>query len=395
MKYQTLLSPGDQVGIVRAPAPADPRCWNRPTLSGLPRYDPGSPGTFQVDLRSRDVSRFDCRDRLDDLLKADFDSGTRWPSILPPGFDPETVLETAKNPGLRVRELHRRGITGQGIGIAVIDAPLLVDHWEYKDRLKLYEEIHVPKGCRAQMHGTGVASIAAGATMGVAPGADLYCIGEQEGTSQGDQFQYDFTWLAKSIDRILDVNQRLPRRHRVRVISISVGWVPDQNGYPEISQSLQRARRAGVFVISTVLERTHGLAFHGLGRDPHQDPDSPTSYGLGSWWARGYLDGSRRFPTGTRLLVPMDSRTTASPCAANHFAYYADGGWSWVVPYLAGLYALACQVAPDVTPQMFWATAMRTADTLKIDHRGEHLDLGNIVNPVSLLEALETSAPTM
>jgi hypothetical protein len=154
---------------------------------------------------------------------------------------------------------------------------------------------------------------------------------------------------------------------------------------------VERAERSGVFVISTSLEETHGLAFHGLGRDPRQDPDSPTSYGLGSWWAKTYLDGYR-FPTGTRLLVPMDARTTASPSAAQDFVYYPTGGWSWSVPYLAGLYALACQVHPDITPKAFWATAMRTASTLTISHQGEHIELGSVVDPVSLVETLGASA---
>jgi hypothetical protein len=34
---------------------------------------------------------------------------------------------------------------------------------------------------------------------------------------------------------------------------------------------------------------------------------------------------------------------------------------------------------------------MHTATTVTINHRGQHLDLGNIVDPVSLVEALGTS----
>jgi hypothetical protein len=36
--------------------------------------------------------------------------------------------------------MHAQGITGQGVGIAIIDNPLLVDHEEYAGRLRLYEE---------------------------------------------------------------------------------------------------------------------------------------------------------------------------------------------------------------------------------------------------------------
>lgn len=96
-------------------------------------------------------------------------------------FDPSRQLELRKDPGLGVRRLHERGIDGHGISIGIIDQPLLVDHVEYRDRLRSYEEIHSPAGAPAQMHGPAVASIAVGRTVGVAPGADVYYIAEQHG----------------------------------------------------------------------------------------------------------------------------------------------------------------------------------------------------------------------
>ncbi|MCL4177485.1 MAG: hypothetical protein KJ072_07030 [Verrucomicrobia bacterium] len=141
-------------------------------------------------------------------------------------------------------------------------------------------------------------------------------------------------------------------------------------------------------MISTALERTHRLAFHGLGRNPLQDPDQTASYGPGSWWARSFLNGSRRFSPGERLLVPMDARATASPTGPEDYAYYSTGGWSWSVPYLAGLYALACQVYPDITPELFWATAVGTGQVISLAPGGQSLELGNIADPVALIDAL-------
>ena len=54
-------------------------------------------------------------------------------------------MEIGKNPGLNIRKLHKEGLTGKGIGIAIIDQNLLVDHSEYKDQLRMYEEIHIQK----------------------------------------------------------------------------------------------------------------------------------------------------------------------------------------------------------------------------------------------------------
>ncbi|MBI4662761.1 MAG: S8/S53 family peptidase [Verrucomicrobia bacterium] len=385
--FATRLSKGDCLEIVRHPARFD---FSRGAIQELPSYRPDSIRPFQVDLRSADLSNLDLSRRLEDLFHADFDSRTRWPAELPNGFDPRRMMELGTNPGLGLRELHKQGITGKGVGIAIIDQVLLVDHVEYKDRLKLYEEIHSLAASPAQMHGPAVASIAVGRSAGVAPEADLYYIAEMhiEPKAQGGGFDFDFTWLAKSIDRLLEVNARLPSAHRIRVISTSVGWSPHQKGYQEVTDAAARAKQAGVFLISTALEQTHGLAFHGLGREPLRDPDLPASFGLGSWWKKMFLDGLRRFPPDKRLLVPMDARATASPTGERDYVYYSSGGWSWSVPYLAGLYALACQVKPEITPEAFWTSALKTGDTVKIRQGDTEIELGNIVNPAALLKTL-------
>jgi hypothetical protein len=194
-----------------------------------------------------------------------------------------------------------------------------------------------------------------GKTAGVAPEADLYFIGCN--VTSDPTFQTpgsDFTGYAQAVNRILDINKGLPEGRKIRVISLSVGWEPSQTGYQEITQAVERARREGVFVISSSLERTHGLRFHGLTREPLADPDSPASYGRVQGWGPG---------AGTPLLfVPMNSRATAAPTGDGDYAFYPVGGWSWVTPYLAGLYALACQAKPDVTPEEFWRVALETGD---------------------------------
>jgi hypothetical protein len=110
-----------------------------------------------------------------------------------------------------------------------------------------------------------------------------------------------------------------------------------------------------VFVVSTAIEACYQLAFHGLGRDTMADPNDFSSFKPGSWWAAMFWGGQQRFAPGKRLLVPMDARTTASPTGIDHYVHYDSGGWSWSVPWIAGLYALACQIDPAITPERFWA----------------------------------------
>jgi hypothetical protein len=56
----------------------------------------------------------------------------------------------------------------------------------------------------------------------------------------------------------------------------------------------------------------------------------------------------------------MDSRTGADTQAGNDYTYFYRGGWSWSMPYIAWLYALAAQADPSITPHRFWELAMRT-----------------------------------
>jgi len=62
----------------------------------------------------------------------------------------------------------------------------------------------------------------------------------------------------------------------------------------------------------------------------------------------------------------MDSRTTASFTGISEYVFYREGGWSWSIPYIAGLYALAAQVDPEIPPERFWSLAMETGRTIEL-----------------------------
>ncbi|HEU0297242.1 MAG TPA: S8/S53 family peptidase [Anaerolineales bacterium] len=377
-----------EVSIVRHPEPANYSGFN--VYTELPTFDPASTDPFQVDLRSADLAKLDLSTSKDSLIYAAFDSKTQWPTSekMPADFDSQKIMEIGTDPGLEMRALHDQGITAQGVGIAIIDQTLLVDHIEYKDRIVLYEEAEdITDGWMdAQMHGPAVASIAVGKTVGVAPKADLYFIATAM-CSQGTYESVDFACLAKSVRRIIEINEGLPSTRKIRVLSMSIGWGPQSKGYDEISAAVNEAKAAGIFVISSSLSETHGLHFHGLGRDPLADPNTFQSYAPGLWWQQWFFDHG--FSSDV-LMVPMDSRTTASPTRTEDYVFYRQGGWSWSIPYLAGMYALAVQVKPDITPEEFWATALETGQTIQIQHDGKNYEFGVILDPQALIEAIKT-----
>jgi hypothetical protein len=359
--------------------PEDPR-----VLKSLPTFDPDSKDPWQVNLRDRDLSKLDLRASLGDLLYASFDDTTVWPPAerMPAGFDWQKIMELGKNPGLGVRRLHEKGITGRGVKIAIIDQCLLVGHQEYADRLRFYQEVDLSK-TTPQMHGAAVASIALGKTVGVAPEAELYYIAMK--FTEHDSPRR----LAPCVHKILEVNAQLPKDNKIRVISISTGWPPEHEGYKEMVEAVQKAQAAGMLVL-----RTDGPNFDEelnwglLGRPPLADPDVFESYEPGLFLARSFW-GGRLWLSKTSFWVPMDSRTTASPGGIHEYVFYRQGGASWTAPYVAGVYALAVQVDPAITPERFWSLAARTGRTIELNRQGMSRSLGPIVDPVRLIRAIQ------
>jgi hypothetical protein len=383
-------------GIARVPNAVD---YKKGKLKELPKYDENSKKQWQVDLRSYDLSELNVKNNLKDLMHADFDSKTKWPSDIPKEFDRQAIMEYGKNPGLNLRKLHEKGITGKGVSMAIIDQTLLTDHEEYKDRLKFYEEIHNNEEGGASMHGAAVSSIAVGKTVGVAPEADLYYIAETHGkftlSSMVTGFPFDFKYLAKSIDRIIEINKTLPKEKKIRAISMSIGWTEGQKGFNEVDSAVKRAKNEGILVVSTSFDKYYGVSFWGLGRESMKNPEDFKSYEPGVFWKDAFFKNdekfhNERFNIEKNFMVPMDSRCTASPTGKSDYVFYRDGGLSWAVPYIAALYTLCCQVNPNITPDEFLKAVLDTGDVVKIEKEGKKYDLGKIVNPEKLIEKISS-----
>ena len=149
------------------------------------------------------------------------------------------------------------------------------------------------------------------------------------------------------------------------------------NGYKEVFESIKKAKQEGIYTVYVGSEK-----YMGLGRNSLKDADDIVSYTKGEFWKNQKYNNSE-------LLIPMDSRCVASPTGINDYVFYREGGMSWTVPYVAGLYALACQVKPDIMPNVFWKLAFNTSDML-ITNNSTKEKLGKIVNPVKLIETIET-----
>ncbi|MHC4259571.1 MAG: S8 family serine peptidase [Planctomycetota bacterium] len=309
------------------------------------------------DLHDVSLKDLDLADQGDYLKKMDFYTSTLWPpsNRLPPGFDPQRLLEEGKNPGLRIRALHEQGINGKGIGIAILDQPLLLGHEEYTSRLIRYDATKA-SWLPPQFHGSPIAGIAVGKTCGVAPGAFVFYYAGM--TTVEHRTQADW------IHEIVKYNETVEDSKRIRVISISAS--PEEASSNDAwREAHKKAQDAGILVVTCSVRF---LDYGTLTLIEGKDPDKPESYKPGRYADRSNV-----------LRIPAGNRTIASHLGVNVYDYIREGGMSWAAPYIAGLAALAFQVNPDVQPQTIVEQLVETAT---------HTKAGPVVNPRGFIESI-------
>ena len=329
-----------------------------------------------VDCTNKDLSKYSAESiSFDNYTKFPIDT-TKWPI----GFEPNKIMERNRNPGLNVRKLHAQGIDGTGVSMAIIDQPLS-PHDEYNNNLVHYEEFLVYKGQSGSMHGSAVSSIAVGKTVGVAPKAKLYYFAADltDGQFQNDEVKSRTSkYNAAALEKIIEINKTLPENEKIVVVSVSAS--PSESRDSEIwANALEKAKQSGIFVTTTRLKQEYGLRDNGVYRFVSQDQDSFESYKQTNWQSNWNLSIEEQKNT---LCFPMDHRSTAAPNAPTEYVHYANGGWSWMKPFEAGLYVLAKQAKPSVTPEEFFKVGLET---------GYYSEKAKcvLVNPVELIKKLQ------
>lgn len=310
------------------------------------------------------TAKLDLRDQLKAVNKFTFDTRTVWPAAdkLPAGFEPARLLEEGKNPGLGVRKLHAAGIDGKGVGIAIIDQPLLKDHEEYKDRIVAYTEVDTD-GAGPQMHGPAVASIAVGKKCGVAPGASLYYFAVPTW-----KWMHNEPW-AEQLERIIELNRTITGTPKIQVVSISLGAFSERPNPARWSEAVKKAEENNILVVTC---DPHYLQVATLKRIENR-PDPGASDYVRGWFG----------DPGDALCAPAANRTLAGFRGPQNYTYDRTGGLSWTVPYVAGVAALAWQVNPSIKPREMLELVKRTAIKTAA---------GSVINPAAVIEAAKDQA---
>ncbi|MFC1544993.1 S8 family serine peptidase [Gemmatimonadota bacterium] len=279
---------------------------------------------------------------LEELGLLRFDTRTKWPGLdgVNPEFHPEKWIETCKNPGLGIKKLHEQGVTGRGVAIAVIDKPINPGHRELVGRI-IYHEVITDSATafsyRYHSHGAGCASILCGTDCGVAPEAKLYYRAVPDDAR--DMYNYPM-----AVREIISLNRQLPTNGRIRAISIShcVASIRNEEQMAAWAAVVQEAEQEGIAVIYSDINRIHPFFVWG-GCPPWLDKDNPENYLYPEDAIKSFL-----WKEG-KILLPAYYRSVASNRGTGEYAFYGRAGFSWSIPYLTGLAALAWGVDADLT----------------------------------------------
>ena len=340
-----------------------------------------------------DLSKMDLSVLGDKIEYMNFDNDTIFPPAdkLPKDFNPQKLLEGGKNPGLGIRDLHKKGITGKGITVAIIDDMLNTDHPEFKDNLVHFEKIGFDTDdVLAHFHGPTVSSLLCGETTGVAPDTKLVYFARKVGKPitknekpyiipNSDQKIY-LGGYAAALQKILDMNEQLPDSDKISAVSISCGMLFHDE---KCSVLIHELIDDGVFVLtcgdSNIFYGDIGN-FVTTDRIPYSDPDQPRSYIYGYWRSM-----STKYKTNG-IMVPAGGRTAAGETGTNNYKYWGkNGGYSWATPYMVGVYALAKQIYPNLTPLKFFEVVRQTGYPMELSDGRKNV----LIQPKKIIEQLQ------
>jgi hypothetical protein len=293
------------------------------------------------DVRWKDMSKLDLSDKKGLIPTLRFNQKTVWPQPdkMPPGNKPDKVLKEGMNPGLGIRRLHRQGITGKGVNVAIIDQPLYQDHPEFAGKIAAYHDVGC--GTKSSMHGPAVASLLVGKNCGTAPEARLYYAAAPSWTK-------DTAYQAKALNWIIEQNKKLPASKKIRVVSVSAAPSGTGSPFDKNQQMWDKACALAETEKILVLDCTSHRGFIDKCWYNARAPESVLRCIPGD----PRHDSRYDFKSSQRLLVPTAPRTIAEEYDKGDFSYQycGYGGLSWAIPYCAGVLALGWQIQPEIGP---------------------------------------------
>ena len=236
------------------------------------------------------------------------------------------------NPGLGVDILHEHGFTGEGINIAYIDQALFEPlHEEFNEDKIIYTNL---SSSSSSMHGPSVLSLLAGKNIGVVPDATVYYYGHS--ANYLDQKTH-----AEALYQLIEDNKKLPDDKKITMVGFSDNIDPEENNIEAFEKATQDCLDAGIMVWFCG-------EYGGTYTTEFSNKDNPNNMVVEKWYDT-YYDVDLCY-------VPSASRTTIDPThtnnkedASSYYYFWNEGGLSWAMPYMLGLYGIVKNIDPSLT----------------------------------------------
>ena len=296
-----------------------------------------------------------------------------WPTPdkMPIGFNPQQYIDTKKHQP-ETDALHQENITGRGINIAIIDSLFNPGHAEYKDKIKYFQGplIKMSKDApKTEHHGSMVVGCAVGKTTGVAPDASVYYFTRAK-TNQ-DRGRETIAVLKS----VLEFNKKQSPKDKINILSCS--WAPQQMTtndaeYQQVMKLFQEIESTGVKIIYCGGNKTKNSFAVSVADFLPTSKDTKTEY------------------KNNIVYIPTNEKTI--PFHTGGYLYQKIGGDSSAAPYLAGVYACACQGNQIFFTRPNWQNDL---DTIMRETAIESEHGGKMINPAGIRERVTQIAREM
>lgn len=317
---------------------------------------------------------------------------------------------------MQVPEVRNLGVTGQGVGIAVLDSGVDYNHPELSPggtgygvkTVKLWDAVNNDTDpMDDQGHGTAVASVAAGKTLGVARLAQIVAVKvlNHEGEGSGSQ-------ILTGLDKVLQsIDQGNP--YNIRVVNLSLGgydedsWPPGSGSCdaldPATFGAFSSLRQAGALVVVAAGNGscTSGVAWPACLSNSlavgavYDDNIGPVSFGEDR--CSGPSGCTDLFTTADKIACYSDSGEkldvwapgSETMAAKKGGGTVAAHGTSMAAPYVAGVAGLLAQAFPTKSSGELYNAIRDTGKPITDPRNGI---TRNRVNALQAYQALQASA---
>src|SRR4051794_26456731 len=302
-------------------------------------------------------------------------------------------LGTSYPKTIKADKLWQRGITGAGVGVAVIDTGVAGSASDFKaadgsSRI-VANVVTSPAATTAGDgfgHGTHVAGIIAGNSfnrpygdpfrgkyVGMAPEADLVTIKASDDAGNATVLDV-INGIAFAVDHKRDFN--------IRVLNLSLSTdTPQSYKTDPLDAAVEYAWQKGIVVVAAAGNR--GTAADAVQYAPANDPyvisvggeDESADYGKGAradWSSTGVTQDGLVKPDvmapGAHMvsvLAASSAFQTLCPGCSIGGAYFKAGGTSMAAPVVAGAAALLLQARPSLSPDQVKSLLMATDKPIK------------------------------